>query len=340
MASADGLLSTCDKPCEPEQSPSKASLIELLESQLAEERRSSAIKDQRIAELQARLAALEKQLAGVSWSTTSHAQVSRHAVSHQAGRDAVFLQQQLADELAKRKSAQYDLIKQAKLACDQQEQLAQKEQELDKLRAELARGNQMPGLRAKTSNGLSEYSAVPGKGGSSTPTPVERADSLVGSRSNLKGSVISAATPEARGRETPAPLRLMSPEMRSRSLQIPAGFSFMSPSHSFTAAPIVTPQVSAQVEGPSRRTLHGLSTRSCRGSIATDNSLASVASAQVAQTPLESPRQRVYSSVLPSSAYPASSCHAWGSPVLIRRNVSPASSGSGVQRRVSTSTQR
>lgn len=47
------------------------------------------------------------------------------------------LKKQLADELAKRKAAQYDLIRQSKLVCEQQLELVQKEQLIMKLQAEL-----------------------------------------------------------------------------------------------------------------------------------------------------------------------------------------------------------
>lgn len=113
------------------------------------------------------------------------------------------LKKQLADELAKRKAAQYDLIRQSKLVCEQQMQLVHKEQVIIKLQAELGTKRQPP--NSKPGGDSLHASSLD----SSAASPrIPRISRLVSAQSAKILNI--SACPAARSRSASPPLQVKS----------------------------------------------------------------------------------------------------------------------------------
>eukprot|EP00931_Biecheleriopsis_adriatica_P016928 TRINITY_DN12323_c0_g1_i2.p1 TRINITY_DN12323_c0_g1~~TRINITY_DN12323_c0_g1_i2.p1 ORF type:complete len:435 (+),score=94.10 TRINITY_DN12323_c0_g1_i2:43-1347(+) len=147
------------------------SLVRKLEEELARERRRSAEKDKQLAHMQTHVSVLEKRLAFVEECLEEQTRRVRPEGDDAESKVVLDLQQQLVDELSKRKEAQYNLISKAQELCDVQPQLAECHQTIQELRRELQVAQEtLP-------------RAAPGREHPGNRTPVPRSSPMKGSNS-------------------------------------------------------------------------------------------------------------------------------------------------------------
>ena len=103
--------------------------IQKLEAALASERKRCADKDKQLQMMEALLGRLQSRLEVLEDNLKEQQRKNRAG----SGTTVLDLQQQLADELAKRKQAQYSLIEKGQELCDVQEKLAESQQRIKEL---------------------------------------------------------------------------------------------------------------------------------------------------------------------------------------------------------------
>ena len=110
-----------------------AGQIQKLESALASEQKRCADKDKQLQMMEALLGRLQSRLELLEDNLKEQQRKNRLNSSREHGAAVLDLQQQLADELAKRKQAQYLLIEKGQELCDVQQKLAESQQRIKEL---------------------------------------------------------------------------------------------------------------------------------------------------------------------------------------------------------------
>ena len=110
-----------------------AGQIQKLESALASEQKRCADKDKQLQMMEALLGRLQSRLELLEDNLKEQQRKNRLNTSREHGAAVLDLQQQLADELAKRKQAQYLLIEKGQELCDVQLKLAESQQRIKEL---------------------------------------------------------------------------------------------------------------------------------------------------------------------------------------------------------------